>query len=143
VKNAVVLLLVIAGLALVACGGSGSSASKTPPSDQETMAKLFRGYVKAFDDLDSDALKTFYSKKCSDLDQRVANVVKAWRSFYDTVDIEISGAQVRNVEADKAEAMPEGKMIYPGQEGPLTARGFEQLVKEDGEWKFANCDFTF
>ena len=54
----------------------------------------------------------------------------------------MTGVDVRNLEGDTAEAAPQGTVSIAGEEEPLgSEEDYNNVVKEDGEWKIADCDF--
>ncbi len=60
------------------------------------------------------------------------------------LEVEVTDVVVRNLEDDSAEASAEGSVTVDGQEVPLSqiapgGQEFLTLVKEDGDWKIADC----
>ena len=63
----------------------------------------------------------------------------------DSNSYSVTGATVRDLTEDSAEAIPEGVVRYEGGESPLADEDSEyaRFVKVDGEWKLADCNILF
>ncbi len=57
----------------------------------------------------------------------------------------MTGATIRELTEDSAEAIPEGRIYYEGGDSPLAEEDTEyvRLIKVGGEWKLADCNILF
>lgn len=135
-RTSVVVLL---GLVLVACGGGGGG-------DEGAIRDVFRTFFEAFADGDEVKLAGLLNDDCVDADEIAENAIQSYlaRGLED-VSYNVTGATVRDLTEDSAEALPQGTSRVDGDEFPLADADSEyaRFVKEDGEWKLADCNILF
>ncbi len=130
--------ILLAGLLLAACGGGGGGNG----DDEAAIEDLVKDVLTAFQDGDATALAGFFSKDCGDVEEAARAAVEQIEAVGE-VTFEVTGVDIRNLQEDSAEVLPQGTGSIGDQEEPLSEPGDEptKLVKEDGEWKIADCGF--
>lgn len=127
------------GFAVVACGGGAGG-------DEGAIKNVFRDFFRAFEDGDEARLAELLTDECDDADDIAEKAVRSYlgRGLED-VEYDVTGATIRDLTEDSAEALPEGTIRYEGGDSPLAEAGDEyaRLVKIDGDWKFADCNILF
>ena len=127
------------GLAVVACGGGEES-------DETAIENTFRDFLDAIVNVDVIALENLLSADCDDARSRASRAIGEFQArLTGDVDFNVTGVELRDLTATTAEAMPVGTYRFDDDEGSLGSEGgdFTALVKEDGEWKFADCNILF
>ena len=135
-RTAVVVLL---GLVLVACGGGGGG-------DEGAIRDVFRDFFTAFEDGDEVKLAGLLNDDCLDSLELAENAIQSYLARgLDSNSYSVTGATVRDLTEDSAEAIPEGVVRYEGGESPLADENSEyaRFMKVDGEWKLADCNILF
>ncbi len=128
------------GLAVVSCGGGGDGA------DEGAIRDVFRVFFEAFEDADEVKLAGLINEDCEETEQIAETAIQSYLerglagNSYD-----VTGATVRDLTEDSAEAIPEGVVRFEGGESPLADGDSEyaRFVKVDGEWKLADCNILF
>ncbi|CAN5128006.1 hypothetical protein BH20ACT24_BH20ACT24_20630 [soil metagenome] len=128
----------VAGLALAcvllgACGGG---------SDEEQIETVVRDALDSFVEKDPAKFVGLFSEECELTEEEVAGEFESLEGS--ELQVEVTDVVVRNLEDDTAEASAEGSVTVDGQEVPLSqiapgGQEFLSLVKEDGNWKIADC----
>ena len=128
------------GLAVVSCGGGTNGA------DEEAISDVFRVFFEAFEDADEVKLAGLINEDCEETEQIAETAIQSYLerglagNSYD-----VTGARVRDLTEDSAEAIPEGIVRFEGGESPLADEDSEyaRFVNVDGEWKLADCNVLF
>ncbi len=128
------------GLAVVSCGGG------TDGADEEAISDVFRVFFEAFEDADEVKLAGLINEDCEETEQIAETAIQSYLerglagNSYD-----VTGATVRDLTEDSAEAIPEGIVRFEGGESPLADEDSEyaRFVNVDGEWKLADCNILF
>ncbi len=100
-------------------------------------------FFDAFEDGDAEGLAVLFSAECGDMTEAAAGAIDELREAVQgqEVDFVLVGVDIQNLEEDSAEVLPNGSVYIRGQQAPLAGEDEEYtaLVKEDGEWKIADC----
>lgn len=137
VRTAGVALL---GLTVVSCGGGGVGR------DDAAILDVFRVFFQAFEDGDEAQLAGLLNDDCVDPEQIAKSAIQSYlERGLDGNSYDVTGATVRDLTEDSAEAIPEGIVRFEDGESPLADEDAEyaRLVKVDGEWKLADCNILF
>ncbi len=131
------------GLLVVACGGNGDdggNGENGDGGDAAAIESLVREFYSAFEDGDANTLAGLFSANCATIGDDLSEALELIGVL--GIEFDVTGVDVRNLEGDTAEAAPQGTASIAGEEGPLGSEAdYSSVVKEDGEWKIADCDF--
>jgi hypothetical protein len=126
--------ILLLGLVLAACGGG--------KSDEEAVEDLARQLTSAIEEQNQAKIAGLFSKDCGDMEEDIRSDFEELQAFGIDIEIDVTGVDIRNLDGDSAEVLPRGTMSFGGEKGPLEeGREYIGVVKEDGEWKIADCDF--
>jgi len=129
------------GLVLAVCGGGG------PGGDEGAIKEVFRDFFRAFEDGDASLLAGLLSDDCEDADSIAERAIQSSLSRgLEDVEYDVTGATIRDLTEDSAEAIPEGTSSVDGEEFPLVGSDdpeYARLIKVGGEWKLADCNILF
>lgn len=127
------------GFAVVSCSGGETS-------DEDAIRNVFRDFFEAFEDGDEAQLAALLTDDCEEADDIAADALQSYaeRGLED-VTYDVTGADIRDLTDDSAEALPEGTVRYPGGEDVLADADSEyaRFIKEGGDWKLADCNILF
>ena len=126
------------GIAVVACGSD--------ESDEAAIENTFRDFLNAMVNVDVIALENLLSADCDDARSRAARAIGEFQDqLTGDVEFNVTGVVLRDLTVTTVEAMPVGTYRFDDDEGSLGSEGgeFSALVREDGEWKFADCNILF
>jgi uncharacterized protein (TIGR02246 family) len=128
-------------VSIAACGGNGGDGGDND-AEAEIQA-MVEDLLDSFLAGDTEAIAGLFSEDCPDAQ---ADAEAAYADFAELeveVEYNVTGVDVRNLTDDSAEVLPEGTVILDGEEGPISSDEDEYFhaVKEDGDWKLAECDF--
>lgn len=133
--------VLVIGLAIVACGG-GNGEDSGDTGDKAAIESMVRELLSAFEDGDAGKLADLSSSECGDIEEQIASVFAQVEAAGLQVKVDLTGISVRNLEEDSAEVAVEGTVTVAGQEQPLGDEGeYTRVVKENGEWKVADCAY--
>ena len=136
------------GLLVVACGGNGDDGGNGGNGgngdggngDAAAIESMIREFYSAFEDGDANKLASLFSADCADISDTLAEALDLIGGL--GIEFDVTGVDVRNLDGDTAEAAPQGTVSIAGEEEPLgSEEDYNNVVKEDGEWKIADCDF--
>lgn len=134
------------GLLVVACGGNGDDSGNgnggngNGDGDTAAIESLVREFYSAFEDGDSNTLAGLFSANCANVEDNLSEALDLAGVL--GIEFDLTGVDVRNLQGDTAEAAPQGTASIAGEEGPLgSEEDYNRVVKEDGAWKIADCDF--
>lgn len=131
------LLLRVAGVSLL---GLAVVACRTEADDEFELQGLWREYSQTMQEGDAERMAGLFSSACDFSEASVADLLADLtpakpRSPYDS-----SRLAIRNLTEDAAEGMIIWNGRLPGGgSGTVSGNSFS-LAKEDGKWKFAECD---
>ena len=121
------LAMITLALSTTACGGGGDEAAIEDP---------IRDFVAAFEDRDPDVVLGMFSSECTDLEDAVRDTFESFE-----FEFALTGIDVLDLEGDSAIAGPQGKVTINDEETDLLEADLHRVVRENGEWKVANCNF--
>ena len=130
----------VLGLAVVACGGGSSGG------DEGAIKDVFRDFFRAFEEGDASLLAGLLSDDCEDAEDIAERAIQSSLSRgLEDVEYNVTGATIRDLTEDSAEALPEGLIRFEGGEVSLAEDDSEyvRLIKVDGEWKLTDCNILF
>ena len=132
------------GLLVVACGGNGDDGGNgnggNGDGDTAAIESLVREFYSAFEDGDGNKLASLFSADCANISDTLTGALELIGGL--GIEFDVTGVDVRNLQGDTAEAAPQGTASIAGEEGPLgSEEDYNRVVKEDGAWKIADCDF--
>ena len=132
------------GLLVVACGGNGDDGGNgnggNGNGDTAAIESLVREFYSAFEDGDGNTLAGLFSANCANVEDSLSEALDLVGVL--GIEFDLTGVDVRNLQGDTAEAAPQGTASIAGEEGPLgSEEDYNRVVKEDGAWKIADCDF--
>ena len=124
--------VLLAGLLTAACGGGG---------DKGAIEDLMEGFFQSFQDGDAEQLASLFSADCADMKEAATAAIEELRTVGESVQFDVTGVDIQNLEETSAEVLPLGFVIIDGEKGSLAGEEEEyaQVVKEEGEWKIADC----
>jgi len=130
------LLIAVAAVAVAVLLGTGGG------SDEEAIEGVIEELFAGFEEKNAEKLAGVFAAECGDMFDDAIAALQEFQSSGDEIDFEIAGVDVRNLQEDTAEALPQGFVIIDEERAPLTAEDedYTPLVKEDGDWKIAACD---
>jgi hypothetical protein len=130
-------LLIVAGAVAVAVWLG--TASK---DDEQQMEKLMGALFAGFQEQDVAKLAGVFSTTCGDMTVPAQQAIDQLYLDAKVVEFRLVGVDIRNLEDDTAEVLPQGSITIDGQESPIAGADeeFTPVVKEDGKWKVAACD---
>ena len=132
------------GLLVVACGGNGDDGGNgnggNGDVDTAAIESLVREFYSALEDGDGNTLAGLFSASCANIEDDLTLGLELIGLL--GIEFDLTGVDVRNLQGDTAEAAPQGTASIAGEEGPLgSEEDYNRVVKEDGAWKIADCDF--
>ena len=127
---------------LAACGGGGDGGGDGAESaDQTAIEELVQDFVTAFEARDADTLVSLFSSDCPRARRELEAAFQELDAAGVDTEIELRGVEVRSIEGDSASVRVQSALIVDGEE-ESTDRITTQMVREDGEWKIADCNFS-
>ena len=127
---------------LAACGGGGDDGGDGADSaDQTAIEELMQDFVTAFEARDTDTLVNLFSSDCPRARREIEAAFQELDAAGVDTEIELRGVEVRSIEGDSASVRVQSALIVDGEEESAD-RTSTQLVREDGEWKVADCNFS-
>jgi uncharacterized protein (TIGR02246 family) len=126
-------------VSIAACGGGDGGDNDTEAEIQAMVEDLLDSFLAG----DTEAIAALFSEDCPNAQEDADAAYEDFAELEAEIEYNVTGVDVRNLTDDSAEVLPEGTVILDGEEGPITSAGDEYFhaVKEDGEWKIAECDF--
>jgi hypothetical protein len=97
-------------------------------------------FFDALQDGDAERLAGLFSAECGDLTADAEAAIEQFQSV-EGVEIDLDGVDVQDLTGETAAILPKGTISIEGQTQPLVGEDeeFTPVVKEDGEWKIAEC----
>ena len=139
---AAVAIAVAVAVLLAACGGGGDDGGDGVESaDQTAIEELVQDFVTAFEARDADTLVSLFSPDCPRARRELEAAFQELDAAGVDTEIELRGVEVRSIEGDSASVRVQSALIVDGEEQG-TDRISTELVREDGEWKIADCNFS-
>ncbi|OGO49640.1 MAG: hypothetical protein A2148_12270 [Chloroflexi bacterium RBG_16_68_14] len=128
--------VLLASLLIAACGVGGGGGG-----DEGAIEDLMEGFFQSFQDGDAEQLASVFSAECGDMKEAADAAIEELRTVGESVQFDVIGVDIQNLEENAAEVLPEGFVIIDGEKGSLAGEEEEyaQVVKEGGEWKLADC----
>ena len=137
-------LAVRAALVLVSLAGAGVFAGCVSESDEAAIEEVMREFFDAFQEADSERLAGLFGGLCEDTQENAIAAIAELDTLGEEIQFDLRSVDVRILDEEFAEALPEGSVTIDGQTSPLTTNGEEEeytlFVKEDGEWRIADCN---
>ena len=130
------VLIAAAAVVVVVLLGTGGG------SDEQAIRDVIEELFVGFEEQNAEKLAGVFSAECGEMFDDAIAALQEFQSSGDEIDFELAGVDIRNLEEDSAEALPQGFVTIDEQRSPLTAEDedYTPLVKEDGDWKIAACD---
>ncbi len=130
------VLIAAAAVVVVVLLGTGGGG------DEEAIEDVINELFAGFEEQNAEKLAGVFAAACGDMFDDAIAALQEFQSAGDEIEFEIAGVDVRNLEEDTAEALPQGFIIIDEKRSSLTEEEEEYtpLVKEDGDWKIAACD---
>jgi hypothetical protein len=128
--------LTTAGIALIGLTLASCAAAR----EKEEIEELAVDFARAFEEGDADELASLFSAECETIEEDLVPIVQFIQD--NEVEVELTGVEVRNLTDNAAELHLKGTRTVNDEEVTLDEEGkYHPLVKEDGDWKIADCEF--
>ena len=120
--------VVVVGYALAACAGG---------DDRAAIEDLYETYVSAFERKDAEGIADLYWSGCPGMEEQAASVFED--SEGTDIDVDLDGVLIRSIDDNTAHVRPRGTVRVEGFGTYRLIEADTPLVKEDGDWKIAEC----
>ena len=129
------LIAVLALAVFAACGGGGGG-------DEAQIRKLVRDTASALEDMDGKKMASLMSKECDVSAEEMEAVFVLLRAFSgdDKIEVTIDEIEVTDLTDNSANVRVQGSVKVMGQEEPFSDGQTSRAVKEDGKWRWADCE---
>ena len=143
VAAALVVAIVVAvgagvGLWLGLRGGGSRSGS----GEQGAIKGMVEQFFGAFDKGDSVQLASLFSTQCGDMADSAASAIQQFKTAGSAVKVQVTDVDIQSLTENSAEMLPQGTLTIDGQESPISQTGDQhtKIVKENGQWRIAECN---
>jgi hypothetical protein len=123
---------VLAALAI----GCGAGAK----NDHDALEQLWKDYFGAIKSGDAGDAAKLYSSECGDIDAQLETMMKAFDALREDSSFDVMGVEIQNNNGTTAETIPTGTITYFDTQQEMTSDAYTPVVKENGRWKFSNCN---
>jgi hypothetical protein len=133
------MMLILAGLALAACGGGSS--------DEAEIREAVETFVRAFGEGDVETAYSYASEECQS-QVELADFEEAYEMFEtffggDDVEFRVDDIAISELDGDSAMVDTTLTILVDGEEldeDDVEDEPAERVVKEDGRWRFTDCE---
>jgi len=112
----------------------------TTRNDHDAIEQLWKDYFGAIESGNVGDAAKLYSSACGDVDGQIETLMNALAPLQEDGSVDVTGVEIQNNNGTEAESIPLGTITFRGTQQEIASDAYTPHVKEDGDWKFSNCD---